>query len=205
VARPSLRFSNNALSALVGAAAFAVLTTGTAVAVATSAVSITDASTGAKTHVTGKQSLVTSERDPFNGVYSRVDGNGGQLVSDGVPAQVWTGRKQITLLQNTFSDTADITAPSTGRLGVRTLSARVAVTSGQHVQATLMYTERNGQQMSLYVPLVMQGDFSSEDVVVTTMNVDIYPKAGSTISLHVYRSAAANNAKISFNLLGQLT
>jgi hypothetical protein len=81
------RLSQNAAAAIVGAAAFAVLTAGTAAAVAYSSVAITDASSGTKAHVTGKQSLVTSQRDPFSGTYAKVDANGRSLVAGNVVAQ----------------------------------------------------------------------------------------------------------------------
>jgi hypothetical protein len=77
------RTSDNVLYAVLGGLVCVVLTTGTAVAVSTTAVTITNPTTGKTAHVTNLQSLVTSPRDPFSGTYARLDASGRQLVGDG--------------------------------------------------------------------------------------------------------------------------
>jgi hypothetical protein len=75
--------------ALLGAAICAVFTAGTAVAVSTTAVSITNPTTGKKAHVTNQSSLVVSARDAVSGTYSKVDETGRQYVST-LPGKPWS-------------------------------------------------------------------------------------------------------------------
>jgi hypothetical protein len=77
------RPSDTLLSAVLGGLVCLVLTTGTAVAVSTTAVTITSPVTGKTAHVTNQQSLVVSHRDAVSGTYSKVDSLGRQLVGDG--------------------------------------------------------------------------------------------------------------------------
>jgi hypothetical protein len=85
----SLRAASHDLAvAVVGVAVFAVFTTGAAVAVTTTAVSLTDASTGKKAHVTNLNTVATSDRDPYTGTYARVAATGRALV-DTMPAKPW--------------------------------------------------------------------------------------------------------------------
>lgn len=81
------RLSQNAVSGIIGAAAFAVLTAGTAAAVTYSNAAITDASTGVHARVTNGQGLQVSQRDPYNGAWARVDTSGRTLVTGTVQAQ----------------------------------------------------------------------------------------------------------------------
>jgi hypothetical protein len=110
-------------------------------------------------------------------------------------------------MPDTASDVTNITVPSTGRLAIRTVSVRISVPTGQHVQAQLFYTGRDGKAVSLVVPLVPQGDFAGDDIVLQLLDVDLYPKAGTNVGLHVYRYPAggASNVQVSFQLLGELT
>jgi hypothetical protein len=216
-ARPS-RLSSNTVSAIVGAAAFAVLTTGTAVAVATSAVSITDATSGAKAHVTGKQSLVTSERDPANGVYARTDAAGKRLVGDGsgalsvdgavnshaAPAKPWALRTFKNLPETYYSMYVSYAVPGTSDLSVRTASTFIQVPQGQKVLAALSYFERDGTVVDVYVPLVLQFTSAGMDRFAGTLVADFYPRAGTEFSLYVLRTSATGTAAVEFTALGQL-
>ena len=86
---PRLRsVSRDLVVAGIGGCLVAVLSTGAAVAVSTTAVSITNPTTGKRAHVTGQESLVTSARDPLTGAYARIDKYGRELVSN-VPGRPW--------------------------------------------------------------------------------------------------------------------
>ena len=80
--------SHDLVVAAIGGMVVAVLATGTAVAVSTTAVSITDASSGKKARVTGQYTLATSDRDPYSGTYARVDATGRTYVST-LPGKPW--------------------------------------------------------------------------------------------------------------------
>lgn len=77
------RVPDNVICAVLGGLVCVVLTTGTAVAVSTTAVTITNPTTGKTAHVTNLQSLLTSQRDPVSGTYAKVDASGRQVVGDG--------------------------------------------------------------------------------------------------------------------------
>ena len=107
----------------------AVFTTGTAVAVTTSAVSITDAVTGKKAHVTNVNTLVTSARDPYNGAYQRFDSGGAAAVSV-LPANRWNTLDGIALNGSAGMDNiATVVKPGKIALSSLTLAASGAAGS----------------------------------------------------------------------------
>jgi hypothetical protein len=110
--------SSNAAMFVIGGLAFAVFTTGTAVAVTTTAVAITDAGTGTRAHVTQKQSLVTSGRDPLTGSYQRIDAGGATLVSD-LPGKRW----------NTLDGENVSGSSGTAKLAETTIPHKIALSS----------------------------------------------------------------------------
>lgn len=109
--------SHDLAVAAIGGMVVAVLATGTAVAVSTTAVSITNPTTGKRAHVTNQSSLVTSERDAVSGTYAKVDANGRQYVSD-LPGKPWN-RGSLALSN----------ADAYGVLYKGTTAERLAVTS----------------------------------------------------------------------------
>jgi hypothetical protein len=195
--------SSTTASAFLGAAAFAVLTAGTAVAVSTTAVSITNPSTGTVAHVTGKQSLVTSERDPSTGAYAKVDAAGRQLVGEGIPSTTWVGAANGFLELGVTTQSTSIAVPPSGRLAVRGISVTVDVPAGQNVKAHIAYTDRNGTWADFAVPLVMQGNFGS-DTVVSTMPIDVYPKSSSSVTVWVTRSSDTGTGTFRLTASGEL-
>jgi hypothetical protein len=200
------RISSNAVSAVLGAAAFGVLTAGTAAAVTTSAVSITNPSTGVRAHVTGKESLVTSARDPYSGVYAKVDAYGNQLVGHGAPATVWAKSLNGALSQYLYDAQLTLTAPSSGRLAIRSISLRTSVPTGQKVNARMVYTERDGGIITLQIPMEFQGGFTDGDVFVANVPTELYPKAATNLNVIVVRSGAgATSGSIVLSALGQIT
>jgi hypothetical protein len=218
--KPLRRLSTNTAAALIGAAAFAVLSTGTAVAVATSAVSITDASSGVKAHVTGKASLLTSERDPVSGVYAKTDASGRRLVGDGsgaltVDGSVLTRSAVPTTWNKFFSNGIEngnagailsATAPATGNLTLRTVNVQIAMPSGQRLQAYVNYTERDGTAEQVYITLVAQGaDAYGRDIYVGSFDEDLYPKASSAINVIFLRNSSTDYAPLYAAVLGQMT
>jgi hypothetical protein len=141
---PRLRdLSTNAAMFAIGGMAFAVLTTGTAVAVTTSAVSITDPATGAKAHVTQKQSLASSQRDPYNGVYQRVNASGAAAV-DVLPSQRWhtlfnqtlsASNAQLTLAESHIPQRialSSLTLTATGDPGSVTVLVAAYISDSQY-------------------------------------------------------------------------
>lgn len=222
MSNPSLRrLPNNTLSALIGAAAFAILTTGTAVAVATTAVSITDPSSGTKTHVTGKQTLATSDRDPYTGTYAKTDAAGKRLVGDGtgaltvdglvgsyqgVPATGWTA-DVIDNWHGGATSTVQTTVPASGKLTIRVVSAKLFLPAGQHARAFLRYTERGtSTEVWVPVPLVPQGAVTAgTDTNLASLALELHPVPGSTIYLTANRSDSAGTGEIEMVLVGHLS
>jgi hypothetical protein len=214
------QISSNTISALIGAAAFAVLTAGTAVAVSTTAVTITNPTTGVVARVTGKESLVTSERDASTGAYAKVDAAGKRLVGDGsgaltvdgsvanrpvAPATIWAETKNAIFGVGYATSSSGSTAPASGRLWVRNLGATVKVPSGQSVRAVIAFVDHtSGFAQEFPLPLTKQGTFAGEDVYIGTMAVDLYPKPSSIFAVGVTRSATPGDGLITFSSIGQM-
>jgi proline racemase len=214
------RLSSNTVSALIGAAAFAVFTTGTAVAVATTAVSITDAGSGVKAHVTNNQALATADRDPYNNVYARTDSGGKRLIGDGsgpltVDGSVGTLEDVPTAWNRYVTDAWDqdvnakqvgVTLPTSGDLRVRAVSVRVVLPVGQHLNANVFYVERDGTTVRAFLTLTPQGDDGAgRDVIVGTFSDDLYPKPGTTLYVNFVRAPSAGAANVAVTVLGQLS
>lgn len=119
--------SHDLAVAAIGGMVVAVLATGTAVAVSTTAVTITNPSTGTRAHVTSQASLVTSGRDPFTGAYAKVDATGRQYVST-LPGRPWN----VGALGLSASDGYGVLARLTGtdRLAVDSLTLTGTAGSG---------------------------------------------------------------------------
>jgi hypothetical protein len=182
----------NVVSAVLGATAFAILSAGTAVAVTTSNVSLTDAATGARAHVTSNNALVTAERDPYNGDYVRVV-NGGQVVNsrDAIPPvtlALGAGATGSDTSRTTYAETAAV--PSSGRSEVQTVSIRILVNQGQRPDVTLMY-HANGQWQYQYLPVQYQSTDSTGgngyDTFVGMMDVHLYLDPGTKLGVEVNR------------------
>lgn len=199
------RLSQSTIAGFLGAAAFALVSAGTAVAVSTTAVTITNPSSGMRAHVTGKGSLVTSERDPYSGTYAKVDAAGRQVVGDGVPAKPWTPSKDFSM--DFEGGDAWMPVPTAGRPAIRGCSMRVQVPSGLHPTATLNYTaldDASGAMSHIWVPLVLQRPSSSYDYYVGTFDGDIYPKIGTRLIASVTRSAGAGQSFVSVDCRGEV-
>lgn len=212
--------SHNAIAALLGAAAFAVFTTGTAVAASTTAVSITDAGSGVKAHVTSKASLVTSDRDPYSGVYARNDAAGRRLIGDGSGAltvdgvvmtrpaapAVWSRAKTGLIASGTSYGETSIQLPASGVLTVRAVSVRATLPKGQHANGSLLVTERDGTELRLPLTFTPQGlsQQSVYEVVVATFAEDLFPKPGTPFYISMERSTTTDVVSFEVSLLGRL-
>ena len=198
--------SQSTVAGFIGAAAFAVLTAGTAVAVSTTAVSITNPSTGVRAHVTGKQTLLTSERDPFTGTYAKVDAAGRQLVGEAVPATVWTGHHAaLAIGDGSSSENASVSVPASGRLAVRSISVQAALPAGQHFRLHVTYVERNGSVSKVVIPLAPQGRWDDMDYVGATLDTELFPKAGTNLEVWLTRNSATGLVSAEIWFRGQFS
>jgi hypothetical protein len=184
----------NAVSAVLGAAAFGILSAGTAVAVTTSNVSLTDASSGTRAHVTGNNALVTAERDPYSGDYGRVV-NGGQVVNsrDAIPSvtlALSAGTSGQSTARDTYAETAAV--PSSGRSEVQTVSIMIKVNQGQRPDVELLY-HANGSWQYQYLPVQYQATDSTGgtayDTFVGMLDVHLYLDPGTKLGVQVDRHA----------------
>jgi hypothetical protein len=201
------RLSQSTIAGLIGAAAFAVLTAGTAVAVSTTAVSITNPETGNRVHVTKQSTLVTSDRDPYNGVYGRIDAAGRQVTADAAPAAaaVLAQRQTQSFLSGNNVTNAYFGLPATGRIRITAVSFYIEVPVGQHVDARLFYTAANGEGVTMVPTLAWQNVMNGVDKVVGTLVADVHPAPGSTIGWWVDRSSGNGTGSVTVSYVGELS
>lgn len=192
------RLSQSTIAGFIGAAAFAVLTAGTAVAVSTTAVSITNPTTGKRAHVTNQYSLVTSERDAVSGKYAKVDANGRQLVGEGAPTKTFVRYGVSDISPGLSFDGVEIELPGTGVTNLRMISLHVNMPSGQFARAQVLFMDRSGQPSLLFVPLVPQGG----GFYAAALPVDLWPSAEWPIGVQVHRSATTGDAEFRVDVSG---
>jgi hypothetical protein len=200
--------STNAVSAMIGGAIVAVLSAGTAVAVTTTNVSVTDASSGVRAHVTGNQALVVAPRDPYNGGYTRVS-SGGLVVNarDAVPAS--TSTLQVRGLPSDGVYDYDVTAttpkvPSSGRFEIQTVSVAVTVPPGNKPTVQIRYTA-NGASSTYYLPIIYQATRYNDAAAVSdeyfgAMDVHLYADPGTAITAYVDRHQAGSISSYDFEV-----
>jgi len=203
------RLSENTVSAILGAAAFAILSAGTAVAVSTTAVSITDVDTGKTVHVTSKETLTTSERDPYNGIYARVDGNGRQLVTtrEGAPKTPHAVTMSGSIPAGGFSTSASAAGPASGLFVVETITGAVRVPSGGSRPMVSLRTYPTASTMAeLQLPVEwMMTVAEGFETYVFTLDARAYHVAGKALTVIAVRSGTTGAAHYHVTAIGHVT
>ncbi len=204
---PLRRLSENTVSAIIGAVAFATLSAGTAVAVSTTAVSITNPSTGKRAHVTGQESLVVSERDPYTGTYGRVDADGRQLVTsrDGAPKTPYSVTVSGSMNAGQYSTSGSKAAPSSTFV-IETITGMVGVEpGGSRPMLTLRTTPRSGQMAEVQLPVEwMVTEAEGFEQYVFTLEARAYTIPGSSLIAIATRSGTVGNAFYNVTAIGHL-
>ncbi len=176
--------SANALSAVIGAAAFAVFTTGTAVAVTTSNVSITDPSTGTRARVVGS-GLVVNARDS-------------------IPVTTRTLTAGISAPSNDlYAEDDTESVPSSARFEVQTVSVQLILGQGQRPRVRLLYTSGT-RRVTLYLPLeyVYGNPATGSDYWAATEDVHLYMDPGTKLTVAADRNGTGGAFELSFSATG---
>ena len=195
------RLSENTVSAAIGAVAFATLSAGTAVAVSTSAVSITNPTTGRRAHVTGKDSLVTSDRDALTGAYAKIDGDGRQQVREGAPKAPHAVTMNGELLNGVYSS-SKLAASPTGTFVIETITGQVRVSNGAaRPMLTLRTYPKAGVLSEIQVPITgLVTNADGFDTYVFTLPVRAYHVPGQGHALITIANRSNNTGNTYYHL-----
>ena len=94
--------------------------------------------------------------------------------------------------------------PSGKHLAIQTVSVRVAVTTGDKVNAVFEH-RTNGTFGELFVPLTLAFTFGGNDYYVATLPVDVYADPSSTVAFHASDVGAGTTAQTFLTVSGYLT
>jgi hypothetical protein len=199
------RLSQNVAAAVVGAAAFAVFSAGTAVAVTYSNVAITDPASGAHAHVTGKLSLATSPRDPYSGTYARVDANGNTLVlaRDGVATSPRATTLTLSVSSGVYlGEVMSSTMPH--GFVIESISGYIEVGSGITPTITVLVYQNPSPASwtAVDIPLMYKSKNGTYDHYQFALDLHAFARQGSPIIVDTSRNDATGTESARVSLLG---
>ncbi len=199
------RVSQNVAYVVVGAAAFAVLSAGTAVAVTYSNAAITDAASGTHAHVTGQQSLVTSQRDPYSGTYARVDGTGRALVEPRDPLATSAHAVTVThsISGGAYLDEWESGVMARG-FAIQSIAGYIEVGNGITPTVTVLVYQNPSPAIwtAIDVPLLYKSKNGTSDHYQFALNLPAFARKGSKIIIDTSRNDVTGPESYRVTFLG---